>query len=667
MSIWAGVGGYGEKRGTLSRRRGRFGLSYRMVIASGALALLTVLAFALLYGTIAKLSAASRMAGHSAALLTSVNRLERLVVDMETGQRGYALTGAEQYLQPWQAALAKYPGEREQLRRTGAEADPRTRAQISAMVEAADAYVWEYSVPLVARERRDPAAGRDPRTLAQGKQRIDALRHRFGAYTGKAQTRTRDDRANAVHAAHRALLTAAGATLAALLLIVAFIAYLDKAIVRPLRRAAAMAEGLARGDMRARMPETSPAEIGVLEHTFNAMAGSLEATHHDLRRAVSEQAALRRVAMLVARGAPLTEIFDMAGRELGRILDADLVLIDRVEPDRTRTVMGGWHRAGTCAPRPGERLPRADNGPEASVLATGRTVRWPVTAGPAETRPDGVSGIAAPVVAGGDLWGTMSCRSVGPRTWCPDAEERLTELAGLVGTAIANDEGRAALVGARARLVAASDETRRRIERDLHDGVQQRLVSLGLELRSAEAAVPPERSALGERIAAVGRGLLDVLEDLREISRGLHPMILSRAGLEPALRALARRSAIPVELEVRTRRLEEGVEATVYYVVAETVTNAIKHARASRVHVIVCPDGDAIRVSVRDDGVGGAVLGGGSGLIGLKDRAEALGGTLRIDSPPDGGTRVTARIPGPWSVTGGSTPEGPPGIAPAAR
>jgi signal transduction histidine kinase len=202
------------------------------------------------------------------------------------------------------------------------------------------------------------------------------------------------------------------------------------------------------------------------------------------------------------------------------------------------------------------------------------------------------------------------------------------------------------LTESRARVVAASDDTRRRIERDLHDGTQQRLVSLGLELRSAEAMVPPELTELRSQLSNTAQGLAGAVEELQEISRGIHPAILSKGGLGPALRTLARRSAVPVELEVHTdRRLPERIEAAAYYVVSEALTNAAKHSHASAVWVRVEAGDAGLEVSIRDDGVGGAAPGQGSGLLGLKDRVEALGGEIEVESPSGSGTSLRVRIP----------------------
>jgi signal transduction histidine kinase len=225
-----------------------------------------------------------------------------------------------------------------------------------------------------------------------------------------------------------------------------------------------------------------------------------------------------------------------------------------------------------------------------------------------------------------------------------------------VATAIANAESRANLAASRARIVAAADETRRRIERDLHDGTQQRLISLGLGLRAAQAAVPPQLGELERDLSRVAEGLASVFEELREISRGIHPAILSEGGLEPALRALARRSAVPVELHVHPKRqLPEHVEVAAYYVMSEALTNAAKHAHASVVHVELAVRDTTVRLAIRDDGIGGADPGHGSGLVGLSDRIAALGGTLQVTSPAGDGTTLLIEIPLGGQSSAGST------------
>jgi signal transduction histidine kinase len=204
------------------------------------------------------------------------------------------------------------------------------------------------------------------------------------------------------------------------------------------------------------------------------------------------------------------------------------------------------------------------------------------------------------------------------------------------------------LAASRARVIAAADESRRRIERDLHDGAQQQLVTLALDLRLAEAKIPRGLDELRADVGRVAQGLTDALQELRETSRGIHPAVLTLRGLSPALEALARRSNVLVELDLRCeRRFPEQVEAAAYYIVSEALTNASKHAAAARAWVSLYVEDGTLYLSVRDDGVGGADPSRGSGLIGLKDRVEALGGTIEIDSPPGAGTRVSAAIPAP--------------------
>jgi signal transduction histidine kinase len=256
------------------------------------------------------------------------------------------------------------------------------------------------------------------------------------------------------------------------------------------------------------------------------------------------------------------------------------------------------------------------------------------------------SAVGTPIIVEGRLWGVMHAAS-SPELRLPvDTEARLANFTELVATAIANAETHADLAASRARIVAAADETRRRIERDLHDGTQQRLVTLGLELRTLQGAMPPELGELERQLSHVTEELTSVFEELREISHGIHPAILSKGGLVPALRALRRRSAIPIELDVHVeRRLPEPVEVAVYYVVSEALTNAVKHARASVVHVELAASDSTVRLVVDDDGIGGADLGKGSGLVGLRDRIDALGGTLQVTSPVGHGTKLLIEIP----------------------
>jgi len=286
------------------------------------------------------------------------------------------------------------------------------------------------------------------------------------------------------------------------------------------------------------------------------------------------------------------------------------------------------------------------------VYRTGRSARVEgrnraSTAGPVyETqRQLGLaSTVASPIIVEGRVWGTISVAAKEPLPL--DTEERLEKSAELVATGIANAEAKSELNASRRRIVAASDQARRRIERDLHDGTQQRLVSLGLALRAMEADIPPGNGHLRAELSRIATGLANAVADLQEISRGIHPAILSQGGLAPALRTLARRSMIPVELDVRTEvRLPEPIEVAAYYVASEALANATKHSHGSLIHVSVATRNGSLLLSIRDDGVGGATAARGSGLLGLTDRVQALGGSIHVSSPPGDGTRVTAELP----------------------
>jgi PAS domain S-box-containing protein len=366
-------------------------------------------------------------------------------------------------------------------------------------------------------------------------------------------------------------------------------------------------------------------------------------------RGRKEQAALRRVATLVAHRAAPAEVFRAVAAEVASLLEADFWLIGRYEADATMTCLasnGSW-----LAPVLGARLALEGDDPAAIVRRSGRSasISYDDCSGPAAAvaRRDGLRcAVAAPIGVDDRVWGVMVAGWRQPRRNSPEAEQRMTEFTELVATAIANAESRAELVASRARVVAASDDTRRRIERDLHDGAQQHLVTLALQLRSLTPAIPGELEELHADVAGIASGLDGVLDELRELSRGIHPPALSAGGLGPALRTLARRAPIPVEIDVRVPvRPPEPVEAAVYYMAAEILTNVAKYAQASVVIMEVETLGDAIRLSARDDGVGGADPSRGSGLLGIRDRVDALRGTMSLSSPPGEGTSVVAHIP----------------------
>ncbi len=457
------------------------GLTRRVVLSCGGLLVIVAAAFAVLLLAIDGMRDSANQAEHSQTELTAANALERRVVDLESGARGFVITHRERFLGPWEAARRAIPGDSRRLvRLTDNPAQRRRAREIAAAVKS---YLDDYSIPYVAAARRGAPYASSVEATAEGKQRLDAIRGRFDDFVDTERALVAARREDADDDARTAVIAASAGLAGSVVLILLFSGYLTRAIVLPVRRAAAMAGRLAGGDLSVRMPETGPAEIGELEHAFNRMGSSLQASHADLTES-------------------------------------------------------------------------------------------------------------------------------------------------------------------RARVVAASDETRRRIERDLHDGTQQRLVSLGLELRSAEAMVPPDLDELRSQLSQTAEGLAGAVEELQEISRGIHPAILSKGGLGPALKTLARRSVIPVELDIRgSGRPPQPVEAAAYYVVSEALTNAVKHSNASAVWVDVDTGDAAVRLSIRDDGVGGAAPGQGSGLLGLKDRVAALGGAIEIESPAGGGTSVSVSIP----------------------
>jgi signal transduction histidine kinase len=362
------------------------------------------------------------------------------------------------------------------------------------------------------------------------------------------------------------------------------------------------------------------------------------------------QAALRRVATLVARGVSPNEIFTAVADEVANLLEVGNATLFRYLDGDLGEIVAAYDEGPNKMPV-GARLTLEGDNVAAMVQRTGAAARMnsherAAGSTAALIRDLGFrSGVGAPIIVDGRLWGAAIVGFSRPEPPPPDTEDRLTDFAELVATAVANAEARGELVASRARIVAAGDEAMRRIERDLHDGAQQRLVALGLRIRSIQASLP-SGSDLDSQIAAVGDGLAAASEELRQVSHGIHPAVLSQGGLRPALRALRRRAAMPVELSVDVeRRLPESVEVATYYVVAEALTNAAKHARASQVIVTVEADDKLLRLSVTDDGVGGADPGGGSGLIGLKDRVEALGGKIRIASDNGHGTTLAAEIP----------------------
>jgi PAS domain S-box-containing protein len=326
----------------------------------------------------------------------------------------------------------------------------------------------------------------------------------------------------------------------------------------------------------------------------------------EARRLTDEQAALRRVATLVARECPPEEVFAAVAEEVGRFLSVEATAMYRYEEDGSTTVVAGW----------------GDGGRE---LSSGSTT-------------------ACPIVVDGRVWGSMVASQGAAEQLPPEAEGRISKFTELVATAISNVQARSDLAASRARIVAAADEERRRVVRDLHDGAQQRLVHTIVTLKLAQEALDADgESARGLLEEALDHAH-DAISDLRELSQGILPTVLTRGGLRAAVEALASRTSVPVEVAVGADRFPAAIEATAYFVVAEALTNVVKHAHATRVTVTAQVDDGTLHVEVRDNGIGGARP-EGSGLVGLADRLAGIGGRLRVERPDDGGTVVSAEIP----------------------
>ena len=371
----------------------------------------------------------------------------------------------------------------------------------------------------------------------------------------------------------------------------------------------------------------------------------------DLRRLAHEQAALRRVATCVASEVDPSGVFDIVAEEVAVLLGGRSANVVRFEPEANAgTMVGGWSRDFRSIPV-GSQV--EFDGPTAvgQVSESGRSARvddYSNVAGEfaAVIRSRGIdASVAAPISVGGELWGAVVVSTTRDAPLASDAEARIEQFAELVALGLANAEARADVAASRARIVAAGDAERRRLERNLHDGAQQQLVTLSLALRMTRSKLA-EASDAAAMLDDAGDQLMQALAALRELARGIHPAILTDQGLHPAVEALAVRCPVPVELSIELPLdVPEQVAATVYYVVAEALTNIAKYANAQSARVSVHGNDAGLTVEVADDGVGGADRNLGSGLSGLADRVSALGGRLRVVSPAGGGTTVIAELP----------------------
>jgi signal transduction histidine kinase len=399
--------------------------------------------------------------------------------------------------------------------------------------------------------------------------------------------------------------------------------------------------------------------IGRIEEYVSHFASSVatairEASDREAIAALaSAQAGLRRVATVVAQGAAPIEVFRVIAVEVKQLMGVDASMLTRFEPDGRAVVLSH----ATAVPTPvneGDVLSLVGDSATARVYRSGRPARITSYRGVAgeiaaiQRTVGHTSSAGAPVMIEGQLWGAIVATWRAEQPMPPGAEDRLAEFTALIAVAIANSESRAELAASRMRVVIASDDARRRVQRDLHDGAQQRLVSLAIQLREAQHSA---RKLVGDdkSIDALFEGfaheLTEAGEELQSLARGLHPAALDHGGLERALRSLTRRSPIPVTLTLNlAERLPEPLEIACYYVVSETLANAIMHARATTLAVDVEQVGDEVTLTASDDGVGGADATRGTGLIGLRDRVEALGGRLEVVSPAGGGTSIVMRV-----------------------
>ena len=621
------------------------GLTGRMIAAGLVLVLLTGLSFVVLDLAIRELSQANDQVDASAAQLRAADEVQQLVIDMETGLRGFVITGDERFLTSWDAGRQEFPQRVAALQ--AASGDSAQRARVQAIADASGTYVDEYGMPLIEAVRSDDPNATSVSMTELGKQRVDDLRSLLSAFTEAERQIYLSRQEAASELARTATMAAIAGFALSVGLIVLFIIYLARTLVRPITNAARMAGRLEAGDLSARMPGTGTAEIGTLERSFNALATTLEESRATQIRLLDQQSALRRLAVLVAQSREPDEVFSAVVRELSEYLPSDAACLWRHESAGGFVPVATWERHG--GPLAASAF-SADDDVVGRAWASISTTRTDATERPAikSERLGGLpvtSSIACPVVVDGEPWGVLeAARCEG--SLAADADAWMTAFTELVGTAIANAKARAEVAASRRRIVAASDETRRRIERDLHDGAQQLLVSLGLRLRMLSAMVSPEEPQLRTEIEQIAEDVTTVIDELREMSHGIYPAALARAGLPAAIRTLARRSSVPVELDIRTEaELSQPLQAAAYYVVAEAMTNAVKHASAGAIRITLEDRQGRLRVVVRDDGIGGADPASGSGLTGLRDRVEALGGRLEVDSPPGVGTVLQADIP----------------------
>jgi signal transduction histidine kinase len=626
-------------------------LGFRLAAASGVLAIIIGATFGLLLVAIDDVRNTNRLADRSRTALTASDGIAELVLDLETGSRGFVITEREQFLGPWKVALAEFPGQAKRFIAVAGSPDQERRAR--GIVGAVKSYIGAYSIPLVQAVRRGSPAASSVAVTASGRRRVDAIRARIDGFAAAERVALEERQDQTDSDVRRAIVLGIVGLVGSFALIAAFAAYLLRSVAVAIRRTAAMAGRVAEGDFSVRLAEKGVGEIGDLERSFNTMAGSLESNRDDLDRLLREQGALRRVATLVAEGAEPARIFETVTREVGLLSGADLARMERFESDTEVTAIAAWSRDQAPELAIGRRFDLRGPSIAASVLAAAEPLRIEGFEGAGgeiaeEAQALGIrSSVGCPVLVEGRLWGVIAASSKREGAFPPETESQIGEFTELVATAIANADSRDELIASRARIVAAADEARRRIRRDLHDGGQQRLVHALITLKLARRSLDDGDGKTDELIDEALAHTEGAVEALRELSHGILPSVLTRGGLRAGVEAIVARMPLPVDVDVGEERFPPGVEATAYFVVSEALTNVVKHAGATRAEVSAHVREGVLRVEIRDDGRGGAGPGGGSGLVGLRDRVTALAGSLEIASPPGGGTRIAMTLPVP--------------------
>jgi signal transduction histidine kinase len=389
-----------------------------------------------------------------------------------------------------------------------------------------------------------------------------------------------------------------------------------------------------------------------------ATAISNSQAREDLSQLAHEQAALRRLATLVAQAAEPRVVFDAVCEETGRLLGASSVNLDRFTADGLDVTMAGWSVREVHVPA-GTRMALDGDSVRSLVRDTAAPARFDSYEHASGELGDLIrrlgirSEVGAPVVVEGRVWGALVAASDGPDQLPAGTELRLAGFAELIATAISNGAARSELLASRVRIVEAADEQRRRVVRDMHDGAQSRLIHTVIALERAQVHAQAYDDVAPEVRELVEEGLMharSAINELRELAHGIHPAILTNKGLAAAIEVLADRTPLPVELDIPDERFPNAVESAAYFVAAEALTNVVKYARASTARIEGARTPAGLRLVVEDDGVGGARRAPGGGLAGLGDRVAALDGVLAIDSPPGGGTRIRAEIPVPTAA-----------------